>query len=425
MSKFATFSAQTAMAAVFAVLVGLAPWAGAHAQGAMHKPAATGHKMGGMAPKGPAFEPATVCKQCHEEIYRDWSRSMHAHAREAWYFAHKVGSERMGMTCYNEQKVAIACQTCHEPGGVFPLGAVLQKVPPAVAATEGVSCDVCHRITEIKGTGQFAFGPKGTKRGPYRDAKSPYHKTAYAPLVQKSDFCVACHGQLNNLNGLNVCDTVSTWSKSRYAAEGKTCQSCHMPAATGAAASGPAVPSGTPQDRPLHRHVFRGPHSDPTILREAAKLAQTVAKAADGGLEIRVSVTNSGAGHDMPTGLPDRLITLKVEAKDGAGKVVWQNWRDDPYREDRQAAFGLFGFNAKGGEVPPMGASRIDRLNLMPEETRALAYRLPPQVGRKVVSVESRLTYFAVRADNAAYFGIWGLAGTQPKPMAEVESAVR
>jgi hypothetical protein len=438
MSRLAVFSPRIAMFAVLAAIVAVAPWTalraqnpamkpGPHgpAQGAMHPGAAMGHGMKGMAAKGPAFEPPTVCKQCHEQIYRDWSQSMHAHAREAWYFAHKVGSERMGMSCNNEKNVPIPCQTCHEPAGVYPLGAVIQGSPPALAAIAGVSCDVCHRITEVKGTGDFAIGPKDTKRGPYQDAKSPYHKTSYAPLIKKSDFCVACHGQLSNLNGLAVCNTVTTWRKSRYAAEGKTCQSCHMPSATGAAAAGAAVPPDTPKNRPLHRHVFRGPHSDPTILREAAKLGQTVAKTGDGALEVRVSVTNSGAGHDLPTGLPDRLITLKVEVKDGAGNVVWQNWRDDPYREDRQAAFGLFGFNPKGGEVPPMGASRIDHLNLMPDETRALAYRLPPEVARKAVSVESRLTYFPVRPENAAYFGIWGLAGTQPKPMAEIVTAVR
>jgi hypothetical protein len=145
------------------------------APGSAHHPAAMGgHGKGGMGkmgmmmqPKGPKFEPATVCKQCHEEIFRDWSQSMHAHSREAWYFSHKVGSERMGMTCNNEKNVAVPCQTCHEPAGVYPLGAVMQGKPPAVAAAEGVSCDVCHRITEIKGTGDFAFGPKGIKRGPF------------------------------------------------------------------------------------------------------------------------------------------------------------------------------------------------------------------------------------------------------------------
>ena len=36
-----------------------------------------------------------------------------------------------------------------------------------------------------------------------------------------------------------------------------------------------------------------------------------------------------------------------------------------------------------------------------------------------------RLVHLAVRADNAAYFGLWGLAGTEAKPMAEIETAVR
>lgn len=398
-----------------------------------HKPAAkahgmqapgAAHGMGGM-PKGPQFEPATVCKQCHEDVYRDWSQSMHAHAREAWYFSHKVASERMGMTCNNEQNVPIACDTCHEPAGVYPLGAVMQGSPPALAAIEGVTCDVCHRITEVKGTGEFKFGAKDTKLGPYDDAKSPYHKTARSPLIEKSDFCVACHGQLSNLNGLVVCDTVRTWRESRYAAEGKTCQTCHMPDATGPAATGPGAPPDAPKDRRLHRHIFRGPHSDPAILREAATLEQKVAKTKEGALEIRVSVTNSGTGHDLPSGLPERLITLKVSAKDPAGKLVWQNWRDNAYLEDRQAAFGLFGFNPKGGPVPPMGAARLDRLSLMPHESRKLTYRIPPEIAAKAVSVEARLIYFAARPDGIEYFGTWGLPAMQPKPMAEVVTALR
>jgi hypothetical protein len=441
MSGHFKFSPRVAMAAVVAAAVGIAATTASRAvddhmkpaprmpaKGAMQQLAAMGHGKGGMGgmkmPKGPKFEPATVCKQCHEEIYRDWSTSMHAHSREAWYFSHKVGSERMGMTCNNEKNVAVPCQTCHEPAGVYPLGAVMQGKPPAIAAAEGVSCDVCHRITEIKGTGDFAFGPKGTKRGPYKDAKSPYHKTAYAPLIQKSEFCVACHGQLSNLNGLKVCDTVRLWRESRYAREGKTCQSCHMPGMTGAAATGPRAPADAPKNRPVRRHLFRGPHNDPALLREAATLHQTVAKSADGGLDIRVTVTNSGTGHDLPTGLPDRLITLKVETKDGAGKVVWENWHNDVYREDRQAAFGLFGFNPKGGAVPPMGASRIDRLNLKPDETRALTYHLPPAIAQKAERVEARLTYHAARKENAQYFGTWGLPGLAPKPMAEVVTSL-
>jgi hypothetical protein len=435
-------------ASVIAVLfafAGIAFWAAAPSEGQEMKPGAHamkpgahapapkphgmkppgGHGMGAMPAGRPSFEPATVCKQCHEDIYRDWSQSMHAHARKAWYFSHKVASERMGMTCNNEQGRAIACDTCHEPAGVYPFGAVMQGSPPALAAIEGVTCDVCHRITEVKATGEFTFGAQDTKLGPYSDARSPYHKTARSALIEKSDFCVACHGQLSNLNGLVVCDTVRTWRESRYAAEGKTCQSCHMPAATGAAATGPGAPPDAPKDRALHRHTFRGPHSDPSLLREAATLEQEVAKTPHGGLEVRITVTNSGTGHDLPSGLPERLITLKVLAKDAAGRIVWQNWREDAYREDRQAAFGLFGFSPLGGPVPPMGAARIDNLSLLPHQSRVLAYRLPPETAAKVATVEARLVYFAMRPDGIEYFGTWGLPEIQPKPMAEAVTALR
>lgn len=409
-------------------------WAAEQGGAMTHQPAPKPHQMKqppaahgmGMTPaKLPPFEPATVCKQCHAKIYDDWSQSMHAHAREAWYFSHKVASERFGMTCNNEQGKAIACDTCHEPAGIYPFGAVIQKKPAALASVEGVTCDVCHRITEVKGTGEFAFGPREVKLGPYSDAQSPYHQTRYSPLHEKEDFCVACHGQLSNLNGLIVCDTVRSWRESRYPKEGKTCQSCHMPGSTGIAADGPAAPQDAPRDRPLHSHRFRGPHNDPALLREAATLQQQATRTADGGLQLQLSVTNSGTGHDLPSGLPERLIVLRVSAKDRNGDVVWQNWKEDVYRENREAAFGLFGFSPDGGEVPPMGAARIDHLSLMPEETRRLDYRLSPEQAQRTATVEARLPYYAARPDGIAYFGNYWLPTVEPKLMAEAVTDVR
>jgi len=374
------------------------------------------------------FEPSTVCVQCHESIVNEWSRSMHSRSREAWYFSHKVASERMGMTCNNERNEAVPCQTCHEPGGVYPFGAVIQKNPPAVAATEGVTCDICHRIIEVKGTGEFSFGPKDVKRGPYSDANSPYHKTVYSPLIESSDFCVACHGQLSNLNGLTVCDTTRSWRESRYAVKGKDekrCQTCHMPSFTGAASIGINAPKDAPKKRTRHSHIFSGPNSDPTILTTAATVTQDVKHDAAGNLLIEVTVTNSGTGHDLPSGLPERLITLKVMGKDNDGKVVWQNWSENVYKEDRMAAFGLFGFNSKGGEVPPMGAARIDNLSLLPDETRNLGYKLSKELAKNVGTVEAKLTYYAARPEGIFYFGNFGLASIKPRPMATVVTPVR
>jgi hypothetical protein len=374
------------------------------------------------------FEPSTVCAECHESIVEEWSKSMHSRSRSAWYFSHKVASERMGMTCNNERSEAIPCQTCHEPGGVYPFGAVIQKKPAAVAATEGVTCDICHRINEIKGTGEFSYGPIDVKFGPYKDATSPYHKTVYSPLIEKSDFCVACHGQLSNLNGLTVCDTTRSWKESKYAVEGedqKTCQSCHMPSFAGAAATGEGAPADAPKDRTRHSHLFLGPNSDPAMLMTAASVNQFVKKETDGSLSIKVEVINSGTGHDLPSGLPERLITLTVTGMDGDGNTVWQNWKENIYTEDRMAAFGLFGFNPMGGEVPPMGASRIDNLSLLPDEIRILNYTLSKEMASKVQSVEAKLTYYAARPEGIFYFGNFGLPGVAPRPMASVVTPVK
>jgi hypothetical protein len=111
--------------------------------------------------------------------------------------------------------------------------------------------------------------------------------------------------------------------------------------------------------------------------------------------------------------------------KDAAGKVVCENWKDAVYKEDRMAVFGLFGFDAMGGEVPPMGASRLDRLSLMPDETRTLQYKVDKMTAMKVRSVEARLTYFTARADEILYSGVFDLPSVKPKPMTQVETRVR
>lgn len=405
---------------------------GAGQGGVMHKPQMGGHAGGGAHGGAMAkfnkvkFEPSETCNLCHESIVKEWSQSMHSRSRSAWYYSHKVASDRMGMVCNNELGKSIACQTCHEPGGVYPFGAVIQKMPAAVAATEGVTCDVCHRISEVKGTGEFSFGPKDVKRGPYKDSKSPYHKTVYSPLLESSEFCVACHGQLSNLNGLTVCDTTRSWRNSKYAKKGKdgTCQSCHMPQFTGPASSGDGAPEDAIKNRTRHSHIFRGPNSDPTILMTAASLKQDVKRDANGDLRIEVKVINSGTGHDLPSGLPERLITLKVVGKDSDGKVVWQNWEDNVYEEDRMAAFGLYGFNPKGGEVPPMGAARIDNLSLQPDESRTLNYKVAKAEAAHILSVEAKLTYYAARPDGVFYFGTTGNPQVNPKPMTSVTSQI-
>jgi hypothetical protein len=351
----------------------------------MEKPTAGGHAaaMAAMSAGNQVkLEPSTICKQCHASIHAEWSQSMHSRARESWYFSHMYSAQRMGMTCNNEAGTSIACPTCHEPGGTYPVADVLQKSPPAMAAMEGVTCE------------------------------------------ESADFCVACHGQLSNLNGLNVCDTVRAWRESKYGKEGKTCQSCHMPSFTGPAATGPGAPPDAPKDRQRHSHVFRGPNGDPSILATAATIVQEVKRDASGELRIQVKVTNTGTGHDMPSGLPDRLISLKVIAKDASGKLVWENWKDDVYREDRMAAFGQFGFNPMGGEVPPMGASRIDRLSLQPDESRTLDYKLDKATATRVRSIEARLVYEAARQDEVLYSGVFDLPAVKPKLMTAVETQV-
>jgi hypothetical protein len=78
------------------------------------------------------------------------------------------------------------------------------------------------------------------------------------------------------------------------------------------------------------------------LLQEAAELkveALPAPPAAD-ALRLRVSVTNAGAGHALPTGpLDQRYLWLEVVAKDASGKVVFHQGKfDDVKGEEDKAA---------------------------------------------------------------------------------------
>src|SRR3989304_9086614 len=67
-------------------------------------------------------------------------------------------------------------------------------------------------------------------------------------------------------------------------------------------------------------HKFLGGHSQINITR-AATLTQVLDKAND-SLSVVVYVTNSEAGHSLPTGIPSRKVLLTVKLLDTKGGVV-------------------------------------------------------------------------------------------------------
>ncbi len=72
------------------------------------------------------------------------------------------------------------------------------------------------------------------------------------------------------------------------------------------------------------RHLWRGGH-DPEQLKRAVTVrlaADPPAMTPDTTVEFSLTLTNSGAGHNLPTGDPDRYFTITFEVQNQKGEVL-------------------------------------------------------------------------------------------------------
>ena len=66
------------------------------------------------------------------------------------------------------------------------------------------------------------------------------------------------------------------------------------------------------------------------LLRQAASLKIEFSAGEDGQTQLTVWVSNSGAGHYLPTGVDDlRQLWLAVTVADARGEIIWQSGQPD------------------------------------------------------------------------------------------------
>ena len=283
------------------------------------------------------FDQPEVCGGCHTEIYKQWNGSMHS---QAW--KDPIYRAALNVASKNTKgKVDKLCMGCHTPIGVLtgeasPLGKGMSEV-----AEKGVSCEVCHNISDTKGIGNGAFvlTPKlygsPLKFGPFKDSVSPYHDTAYSELHTKSEFCGQCHNVTHPFNQVPIERTYDEWKDSAYASEGIHCQDCHMKPSPGKAAA-----MGKQREK-IFSHNFVGGNTSITALlgsKRHAEMAREMLKSAatieimsvvnfkpGGRATVVVKVSNVGAGHKLPTGFPEgREMWVDFKVTDGKNRVVYR-----------------------------------------------------------------------------------------------------
>jgi hypothetical protein len=314
------------------------------------------------------FPPASECATCHPTEAQAWQVSSHARSAQ------------------DPLVHASICGRCHAPVGtqidpLYQLNLYNQTPMPGMpsSAGEGITCITCHAPTQqpeqqtLTFTTEWpnwrttdlalqilafdkAIGPfgTGTSTDPTPVANSS-HPSLADPNINSAELCKPCHNVVVDKGPFAphcgfeqprvlLLTTYDEWLAGPYAKAGQTCQSCHMPRDQ---QPGPAAvaPPGTTYDqplpdRPLANHTITGVSTEyltsgPAVDREEERAAARVKGAATldlrlpdsvttgGPLDVSVVTTNTGAGHELPTGFAYWSETwLEVTATDANGLVV-------------------------------------------------------------------------------------------------------
>lgn len=368
------------------------------------------------------FSKAEGCG-CHAALLEQWSKTMHSQALSDPLYLAKLDAANRA----TDGGIGKFCEDCHGPVAAMAGMTGKGARPRDAVAAEGVACDPCHQFTGTAhppANASWAIQPDGTKRAQLEDASSPAHATAYSAYHESAEFCGACHNVNHPVNGLPLEATYTEWKASPYAAQGVTCQDCHMTPGAGPTKPNPGKAAAFGPDRAhIYTMTFAGGNvalGDAELaterLRGAATLELEATEFVEAGGEgvVRVTVTNSGAGHYLPTGLTEIRecwLQVKVATPDGASLV--DERRDfHTVLKDAKGRGPVDLWDAAGvladTRIPPKESKVFDFDFRMPEGASkldvaaALYYSSAPEELAKKAEVEVPTTEMA-RLDRAVF----------------------
>ncbi len=262
---------------------------------------------------------AAECGGCHRDVYEEWRTTMHSRAWTDPYFQTDWRFDGSPPVCKNCH-IPLDRQQEHRVTGFRDAAKwqpILEPNPgfDAQLQHEGVTCAACHLRD-----GRLA-GPRG-------DANAPHPVARFA---DSNEVCVRCHVVGNNrwdtFYRFPPCGTVMEIERTRAGhtlpRSGETivqdvaalgCVQCHMPLVERRTASGGPL-------RMARRHLWRGGH-DPAMVRSALRAEIIEATNRDGAPRIELVVENTGTDHFLPTGTPDRHLTVTLRARAADGRVL-------------------------------------------------------------------------------------------------------
>jgi hypothetical protein len=282
-----------------------------------------------------------ACGNCHPMIISQWITNAHGGAvSNPRFFSLYNGTDLTGTISigpgYLDDFPGTVgnCANCHAPGaGVDGYLTSNMNVARGVI-TDGIHCDYCHKVGGVyldPATGSVYDNVPGVQSqrmlrppagdniffGPYDDIKDP---DTFLPLISESAFCAPCHQF--SFWGTPIYESYAEWLASPYAVAGVTCQECHMPPNGDTFFALPSKGGVTHAPETIPSHMQRGV-SDVTLLQNTVTMTATARSVAN-EIEVTVTITNSHAGHHVPTDFPGRQMLLVVSATDDVGTPLSQ-----------------------------------------------------------------------------------------------------
>lgn len=282
-----------------------------------------------------------ACGNCHPMIMPQWNDNAHGQAvSNLRFFSLYDGTDISGTMVVSPgyqldfPGTAGNCANCHAPGAAVDgyltteMGVVRDVIPA------GIHCDFCHKVGGVyldPATGSVYPNAPGVQSqrvlrpppgdniffGPFDDIPDP---DTYLPLMDRSQYCAPCHQF--SFWGTPIYESFEEWQDSPYAAAGVMCQDCHM------APNGDiyfALPSAGGLPHPpdqIPSHLQPGAAAV-DLLQKTVSMTVATRQIAD-ALMVTVTITNSGAGHHVPTDHPGRNLILLVAATAGDGQSLPQ-----------------------------------------------------------------------------------------------------
>ena len=311
------------------------------------------------SPLEASFDPRS-CGTCHVAQFNDWKTSLHGQAMGPGVLGQLVNTPAEATEEHQD------CLRCHAPlkeqadSLVASLAAGAGSRRPQDAERllheQGLICAACH----VRGHQRYG-PPRKDGSSPDPAVQLPHGGWFSSAAFADSRFCAACHQFPKDgyaLNGKLLENTYEEWKASRYAREGKTCQSCHMP------------------DR---RHLWRGIH-DPETVGAGVTIDVKPARIQTGFVSATLTIKNTGTGHYFPTYVTPKVVAEAYQESAG-GQVLKDTLRE--YIIARQ--------------VSPDLSEEIADTRIAPDEQALLDYRVP--LHRDAASLVYR-----VRAEPDAFY---------------------